>query len=268
MANQEGSLSEQATSQSLAYNLPTIVAAYLASLAIIAYPLGFYTLWTQIWREYTHDSFTALYATALLPAPAVAGRALSILYLLIYTGAAASIITEALTIRVFLLRGRDDLAQAFLEEDFLTSWRHASRMGKVQTIGVGLTALGQAVLIPLAASIVVLDSLLDLFLYALYVLFVVGSGLWAGSILSQSHWERFTAGVVAIYIGALLAAMALIPLQQTPLPVVRFSDGVVREATLISQAGDYWYVIQEGEHSLSVLPNDAVGTISISERSR
>ena len=73
---------------------------------------------------------------------------------------------------------------------------------------------------------------------------------------------------MAIYIGALLAAMALIPLQQTPLPVARFSDVAVREATLISQTGRHWYVIQEGEHSLSVLPNDEVGTVSISGPSR
>ena len=267
MANQ-GLPSEQATGQSLASNLPTIVAAYLASLAVIAYPLGFYTLWTQIWREYTHDSFTALYATSLVPAPAVAGRALGILHLVIYTGAAAFIIAEIVITRFWLLHGRDDPLRAFLEEDFLTSFRQASRRGKVLTIGLVFGALGQAALLPLAFQVVVLDSRLDLYLYALYVLFVVGGGLWGSLILSLSRWRRSVAGFAAIYIGALLAAIALIPLQQTPLPVARFSDGVVREATLISHVGQYWYVIQEGKRSLTALPNGEVGRVSISGRSR
>lgn len=193
MANQ-GPPPDRATGQSLASNLPTIVGAYLAALAIIAYPLGVYTLWTQIWREYTHDSSTALYAVALLPAPVVAGRALSILYLLIFTGAAAFIISEVFIMRFALIRGRANVVQAFVEEDFLTSWRHASLMGKVQTIGIGLLALAQATLIPLAFPIVMLDSLLDLFFYALYVLFVVGGGLWGGLTLSRALAGRARKG--------------------------------------------------------------------------
>ncbi len=95
--NSQGLRPEHSTRQSFAQNLPTLVAAYLASLAVIAYPLGLFTLWTQIWRFYTYDSFTAMYAASLVPIPAATSRALGVLDLLIFTGLGATLVSMIFT---------------------------------------------------------------------------------------------------------------------------------------------------------------------------
>lgn len=59
--------------------LLTLAATYLGTLAIIAYPLGFLTLWIQIWREYTHDAATAVYAVSLVPVAVVVVKAFAAL---------------------------------------------------------------------------------------------------------------------------------------------------------------------------------------------
>ena len=87
--------SEQPVSGYLS-SIPAVLAAYITSLAVITYPVGFITLWLQIWRGYISDSFTAMYATSLMPIPVVAGRSLSVLYLALFTSTAVAAIVQGM----------------------------------------------------------------------------------------------------------------------------------------------------------------------------
>jgi hypothetical protein len=129
----------------------------------------------------------------------------------------------------------------------------------------------QSALVPLAFAYdifgrVIPASFSDLHLYAWYLFFVCLGGAWGAFLLYGRPPERsnLIAGFIVIYAGALLAAMALIPLRQPSLPVAQFSDGPAEEAILISHQEGYWYVLQEDERSLTAIPDDEAGTVSIS----
>jgi hypothetical protein len=77
---------EHSEGSPLVRNLPTLVAGFLGALAIVAYPIGFFAYWVQIWSEYTHDPTTALYAAALIPVPVAVGRAVGVLVVAVVAG--------------------------------------------------------------------------------------------------------------------------------------------------------------------------------------
>jgi len=300
LMNSQGEQPEQATRQSLAQTLPAAMAAYLGSLAIIAYPLGLFTLWTQIWRFHTHDSFTAMYAASLIPLPAATSKALGVLDLLLYTGLGAGLIfvffVQSETLRQSnilhhhisraeyrrvsrrVLRrvastdeGLDINKVLGGHETWFSFLRSAFRPDDKLVFGMFFCASLQAALVPLMFGHEMFGrsiptSFLDIYLYAWYLVFVCLGGTWGAFLIYRRPRGRgdLIAGYTVLYAGALLAAMALIPLQQPSLPVAEFSEDTVNEAILISHQEGYWYVIQEDQRSLTAIPDDEAGRVSIS----
>ncbi|MCA1730271.1 MAG: hypothetical protein LC751_12935 [Actinobacteria bacterium] len=115
----------------------------------------------------------------------------------------------------------------------------------------------------------IMGSLSNLFFYALYLVLVLVGGVWGAFLFYSRPTERwnFTASEIIIYVFALLAAMALILLRHPSLPIATFSDGTAEEAILISHQAGYWYVLQEDERSLTAIPDDEAGKVSISKAS-
>ncbi len=112
----------------------------------------------------------------------------------------------------------------------------------------------------------IMGSLSNLYFYALYLALVIVGGVWGAFLFYSRPTERWRLIVseIVIYVFALLAAMALIPLRHPSLPIATFSDGTVEEAILISHQEDYWYVLQEDERSLTAVPDEEAGAVSIS----
>jgi hypothetical protein len=50
------------------------ILAYLATLVLLAYPLGFVALWLQVANEYGFDYATSRYAVSLIPPSTVASK--------------------------------------------------------------------------------------------------------------------------------------------------------------------------------------------------
>ena len=60
-----------------------LLLSYLSVLAILLYPVGLSTLWVQVMKEYIGGPVASLYAASLVPIPAVTGKAIvSVLILL------------------------------------------------------------------------------------------------------------------------------------------------------------------------------------------
>jgi hypothetical protein len=74
------------------------------------------------------------------------------------------------------------------------------------------------------------------------------------SVLSRSNFA----------LNLIIAALFLIPLQAPPLTTVRFTNTAFEDAKLITHSQGYWYVIKQGDDDVTALPDEVVGTATIS----
>jgi hypothetical protein len=261
-------------------NIPALVAGFLGSLALVAYPLGFIAYWVQIWREYTHDATTALYAAALIPVPVAAGGALGMLQVAFF---ASSVATGA-ALAVGQIKILSDISDASRDEALGESRLHSwflrlivSRGGRVVVVGL---AVGTAALAPLVFELIVLDSGSDVFLYACGAIVAGSGGLIAAWLIfytepsieseeeptGDGHDSRSPVqGIIVLATATIIAAGLLIPLQSPALATVRFSAGGTNQASLIAHSAGYWYVVERGETDVVALPDKAVGEVTISD---
>jgi len=267
--------SQQSEGRTFARTLPTVAATYLTALAVFAYPLGFLTLWVQVWREYTHDPTTALYAVYLIPVAVVIVKALGALGVALFLAFGVNgIIGNAVIYGSYIGIHGEEIRAKFSHRRFL-HFLQSFLVSKVWRVAFLLAAVLVAVLMPPFVELVSIDSGVDAFYYTCSVL-VAGGGAAVGFVTLVRHtfaeyngqrtpyvWLAFLTMVSSVVI----AALFLIPLQPTKFPVVRFSEGTVETARLIAHADGYWYVIAEGEREVVALPDDAVGKATVSEGS-
>jgi hypothetical protein len=262
---------QQSEKRPVIKTLLTLAATYLATLAIIAYPLGFLTLWIQIWREYTHDAATAIYAVSLIPVAVVVVKAFAALgtALFFVMGVSASASQFIAFYGAVDLEGEETRTR-LSGRRFRRFWEFFLFDKKWRAAQL-LNGFLVGALLPWAFELVSIDSGTDAFFYTCSVL-IAGGGVVIGNSMLFKHLNE-QHDLRAIYAKALpimissvvVAAFLLIPLQPPEFPVVRFSEGTVEEARLISHSEGYWYVIAEGKRAVMALPDNTVGTATVSE---
>ena len=197
-------------------SLPTVIAGTLAALAVIVYPLGLLAYWIQIWRDYTHDATTALYAASLLPPPVAAGNALDLLPTAFVAALVATFASNAFPVLIFRPTPTDTAPEWFTRLIRVVF----SNPGRIVIFILGLTP---ALLVPLVLNLVTLDSATDVFFYACAVTVAAVGGLYQLWLLVQPELETRTAdaaippnilwqGILALFVPVVLAALLLIPL--------------------------------------------------------
>lgn len=262
--------SQQYQRRSVYKTLLTTTATYLGTLALIAYPLGFATFWVQVWREYTHDAATALYGASLVSASIVVAKSFAVLAsaFLIIGGTSCMV-----TVGVSWYRLGTWVSEKMPEE--LVGIRLA-RLILVSKRGRALYLLSALLLAAMAPYTIwwfplELENGVDIFYYVCAVL-VAGGGAAVGSNLLfqdieelQDNHTIYGQAMPLMAASALVASLFLVPLMPSNLPRVRFSEGAVEEATLISHSEGYWYVVNTPETGVLALPDDAVGTATITE---
>lgn len=269
-----------AEGRSLLRSLSAVVAGTFGFLAIIGYPLGLIAYWIQMWRDYTHDATVALYAASLVPVPVATGRALGLLPVIVVV-AVLAMFSMSFThqIRVLTYYVRDTTQLTGLRRLLL------SRAGKVFSSILALSIA--ATLVPLNTDLIPLNGTGDVLFYLCAVAVAGGGGELVSRILARNLernreiWETVDAGdreeiagreflSAGLRAGATLASTAiitalfLIPLQSPPLANVTFSGAVDCQAKLISHSQGYWYVIKNGDRSVTAIPNSTAGTANIS----
>lgn len=258
---------ERSFGRSLLQSAPTFIAAYLGALAIIAYPLGFFIFWIQIWREYTHDASIALHATALIPIPVAVGKSLTLLDLLTITAIGPLLISSNLgTRRTMKLFWREEMSTS-------DSWVIRFYSSSIYGVGSFLSTVFLIFASPFLVQVVLVDSVTDWFFYACFLVTSVVGGVLAFPLLSKGGIEgqdsrSWMGGIILLVVSSILAAMLLVPLRQSQLPTVEFDNSSIEEAALISHKDGYWYVLQNEERTLRAIPDSTVGRVSISDSSR
>jgi hypothetical protein len=239
----------------------------LGALAIVAYPIGFFAYWVQIWSEYTHDPTTALYAAALIPVPVAVGRAVGVLVVAVVAGSISTGAASGFAYFKFF----SPLYPAEESSRFVGfAFRFAfSRFGRavffISTVATSASA-------PLVFQLVVLESASDIFFYACAGIIAGASGLIGMWLILGSHPDEGpdlrsgVPGIITIATGTIIAAMFLIPLQSAPLAKVHFSDAADCDARLIAHSVGYWYVVERGKTDVIALPDESVGEVTITEQ--
>ena len=248
-----------------------IGATYFGTLALIAYPLGFATFWIQVWREYTYDAATALYAASLMPGSVVVAKAFAVLAsaLLTIVGTSGLVAVGVSWYRV------GTWASQVIPEELLESRTVllflVSKRGRVLYL---LVVLLLAAVTPYTGWWLSLKNGADIFYYSCAVL-IAGGGVAVGSNLLFRDMEEmqdkrtvYGQAIPLMAASALVASLFLVPLMPSDLPSVQFSEGTVEEAILISHSEGYWYVVDPPESGVLALPDSAVGTVTISGASR
>ena len=268
-------------------SVPALVATLLAAIAVVIYPLGFVVFWIQLWLDYTHNSAVALHAASLVPVPVAAIAALTVLQTTLLIGGAAVSVVHG-SILLFVMRGKGRNLQFFPESNPegeeggqttaspFAKGKKAIRQHAINPIKKRLTYP----LILLMITVVVLACVLLGFkgfvrfdegtdyvwlIPFLVVTVVVGGLATYRTITGNASLRRELANIfLIIYLGAIVASLTLVPLQQLSLPRVEFSDGPVETATLIAHKDGYWYVIEDCQNKLSAVEKESVGTVKIS----
>jgi hypothetical protein len=261
--------------------------------------LGFLVYWVQIWREYTNDSTTALYAASLIPAPVAAGRMLGAF-------PAALTMVSVAVLASFLWEGKTESeAEAspgppwrpLFEARWyawLTQWLTQAAKA-ARKLGITILGIVAAVVGPLVTGHVRLDSPSDVFFYLCAAIIAGAGGLYSAQLLLlmrpadlfdfffrpreyrrrrefRAWWVR-SAGYyfrsdlqsfATLVTSILVAALFLMPLQSPPLASVRFSSVASEDAKLLTHEQGYWYVIKDGNRNVMALPDEAVGNVTIS----
>ncbi len=145
-----------------------------------------------------------------------------------------------------------------------------SEKGRISYLLVGLFV---AVTTPYALWLVSLEDRADVFYYACAVLVASGGALIGTNLLFRNLEELpdrsiiYGQAIPLMAASALIASLFLVPLMPSNLPSVRFSEGTIEEATLISHSEGYWYVVDTPETGVLAMPDTAVGTATILEAS-
>lgn len=248
----------------------TVAATYLGTLVLIAYPLGFTTFWVQVWREYTHDAATALYAASLMPGPVVVAKSFTVFASALFTiGPVSTAAVHNVTVFRFRAMMPKELEEEISEVRSLR-FLYLSKKGRVVYLFVSLSI---AATIPYMLWLVSLDSSADVFYYVCAML-VAGGGTFVGTYLLfeslagvPDRSRIYGQAIPLIASSALVASLFLVPLSPSNLPKVQFSEGTVEEAALISHSEGYWYVVNTPKTNILALPDSGVGTATIEESS-
>lgn len=248
--------------------LPALVAGALASLAVVVYPLGLFAYWIQIWREYTHDATTALYAASLLPPPVLAGSSLDLLpaaFAAFFVASAVGSATGVLTILPMLM---DDARP--------DSYGRVARIlfSGPGRIVVFVLQTVPAMAAPWALDLVTLNSPNDVFFYLCAVTIAAAGGLLQALLLNRGVKREETVeedkplptgvqSILALVTSMILAAVFLVPLYSPSLANIRFSDVPSGDAKLLTHSQGYWYVLKSGDRSVTALQDESVGTATI-----
>lgn len=243
-----------------------VVATYLVPLLVLAYPLGFLTFMVQVWREHTYDAASAMYAASLMPASVVVAKSLAVLgsALFVIWGVSAFSAYTIASHRMVSVRKKD------FEEELsgrrFTRWFMLNKTGRAAQLFMGFSL---AAMLPYALLLVSLNDGTDLFYYSCAVL-VAGVGSVVGALTLMGRPGEppdkrtvYTRALPVMAGSVVLASLLLVPVFPTKLPVVRFSDGAVDGAALVSHADGYWYVVND-DAEVVAMPDDAVGTATIS----
>ncbi len=83
-------------------------------------------------------------------------------------------------------------------------------------------------------------------------------------VIAREYLSAWLRAGVTLALSAAIACLFLIPLQPPPLANVTFSGAVDCEARLISHSQGYWYVIKNGDRSVTAIPDSTAGTTTIS----
>lgn len=277
---ESGETHNPAESRSLLRSLPTILAGTLASLAVIVYPLGLVAYWIQMWRDYTHDATVALYAASLAPAPVVADRSLDLLLTTIvvaFLSPSASLLFQ-MPIDEAKIEARPTALRVLTRLVLSRAFRFFFAV-----LSVGTTGLLFAIVEP---PIIPLNGTSDMLLYWCAVVVAGGGGLLASEMMGKifrtlaarntdatenhegaANREFFGTSVRAgatLILGAVVAAVILIPVQSPSLASITFTGSVDYEAKLIGHSQGYWYVIKNGERDVTAIPDSTAGTVNIS----
>jgi hypothetical protein len=203
-----------------------IVGGYLSALVLLAYPASLIVLWTQLAHTYGFGYWTALYAASLVPKTFVIGK----VPLLIWTSLATSIAVWAWA-------------------EYGWGWKSTFHNLPGKPTMLRSTQLLVPFLLPQVVIFPAFPfSLFGLGVYLAYLsLCLVGAYIAAPlltSITDDPATGRFYAGIVVVFIWALLAAVPLAGVEPPGLQMVKMGSGEdKREAALLSNSNGYWHVI-------------------------
>ncbi len=182
------------------------VLLYVGIPAITLYPLGFVALGLQMWRDpfFPSASFGPIWdAVSLIPHTQVIGTGIELLYL--------SAISTLFGVGI-----------AALTFHFLL--RHPS-VAETRGAGNSLWGLYLIVLLPVAAVLtynsVPLNGWEDLPYVAGFLVFSIGGGVLVGYTRLWHLESYFLAGMATAYVGSILAALSIAPLDVPNLPLIR-----------------------------------------------
>jgi hypothetical protein len=123
------------------------------------------------------------------------------------------------------------------------------------------------------SGVVTLDSAIDVLFYVAAAVIAAAGGLFAtwlafslvkAAAVEGYDFRSFVPSVIVLVTTIIIAALFFIPLHSPALPTVRFSDVSGGDAKLLTHSQGYWYVIKDGDRSVTAVPDEAVGNATIS----
>jgi hypothetical protein len=222
------------------------ILLYVGIPAITLYPLGFVALGLQMWRDpfFPSADFGPIWdAVSLIPQTQVIGTGVELLYL--------SVISTLFGVGI-----------ASLTFHFLRRRRPSAEEKRWDG---GLWGLYLLVLLPVAAvltySSVPLDGLEDLPYVAGFLIFSIGGGLLVGYTRIRQLDGYFMTGIAVAYVGTLLAALCIAPLDVPNLPIIRIDARVGAEESCQGPPDKTFVKLEESETHWHVYNQSGVYSI-------
>jgi hypothetical protein len=216
-------------------NLAAQILGYLASVAVLVYPLGVATLGLQLWVAYGYSLQDSVYAASLAPAATAVTRTFYALYWFLSAFVAAEIV------------------------DWIVLERsvppHSLLASKIQLYCMLFLVLTAA---PSVVAPEYIFSLPGLVLWAGFVLLSCVAGIIGSRLRREAgtRWQSVTASIT-IYLFAIVAGVLLAGTEGPSLPLVEMGSNARTEAHLLGHSNGYWYIIDEEEGLLAVPDSDA-----------
>ena len=258
-----------------------VALGYVGLIALLAYPLGFVTLWIRLWKDYTNDSTVALYAATLIPPAVVVGKVINVLLLSSFT----SVFTFYFSLLVYPIASTESWKRflyrvAYRPEELSIEDRHVRIFRGSVLISISLSILMMASM-PVSVGLLgfglfSVDSSLDVLAYIGFLVFAIAGGVISAYLLKgwrpneNSLWGTFRGfafrTILITLIGGTLAAVCLSMLQDVSLPTAKFDFAPKEDFNLLSHTAGYWYVF-DSENNFLTVPDSRAGTVQISSAS-
>lgn len=256
----------------MAKRLLPLSAGFLASVGLLAYPVGFLTLSLQMLVSYDLSYATIIYAVSQVPVAVVVSKLLTVLWASLFSnGLVTACVLSLWGFWNFYehLRQIPDNPLALMSPGEIRQ-----SMDEKGTVTLGtFNWIIQRYALLLTIPLVILDTFGAYRSWASFLMFIafIVSGLAASYfctplVLRSTERDSYTELVgsfLALYLTSILAAVFLAGLSPTNLPTTEIEDGGERQTVeVLAHSDGYWHFIVGGDAVRSI-PDEDVGEVNV-----